>query len=126
VGALGSTNPEIQLYAVRIVGNMLAEKDDYTELFMRLQLLDRLYAALKNSSKDVRRDILWLLSNYISEAGPANDVLCKQQLYEKLLLLYKNEQSEKIKVEMYHVLTCLAFYGDPRKVYEMALSENLL
>jgi len=59
---------------------MLAEKDDYSELFMKLHILDKLCALLKTSNPDIKKDVLWLLSNYIFDAAPANDVLCKQQL----------------------------------------------
>lgn len=85
-----NVHPEIPLYCVRIFGNILAERDDYSEVFMKHQLLDRLYPLIKVSKAEMKKDILWLLSNYISDSGSANDLLCKTNFLEKILMMYKN------------------------------------
>ncbi len=33
---------EIKLYCVRIIGNILAERDDYYEIFMKCHILDKI------------------------------------------------------------------------------------
>lgn len=43
-----NVHPEIPLYCVGIFGNILAERDDYSEVFMKNQILDQLYPLLKN------------------------------------------------------------------------------
>ena len=68
-------NPEVSLYCVRIIGNILAERDDFSEIFMKYQILDRVSVLLHNQSISVqgedaslrsnrqtmRKDIFWLL-----------------------------------------------------------------
>lgn len=38
---------DIQSYCVKIVGNLLAEKEDYYEVFMRAKILERVGVVLK-------------------------------------------------------------------------------
>lgn len=91
---------EVQMYCVRIVGNILAEREDFTEIFMKYGLMDRMQKLLqglnqqgfdKKMRQELKKDILWLLSNYICDSPPANDVLYRQNLLAKILVLYRDE-----------------------------------
>lgn len=89
IDGLFAPNVEVQLYCVRIVGNILAERDDFSEVFMKYQILDRLSILLQNQEQSIKgeeasqrncremmkKDIFWLLSNYICDSGSANAVL---------------------------------------------------
>lgn len=71
---------DVKLYCVRIIGNLLAEREDYNEVFRRWGLLDRLGGLLKGSGLEVRKDVFWLLSNYIGDSGAANEVMCRSYI----------------------------------------------
>lgn len=48
IDGFGSKNPQIQEYAIRIIGNILAEAEDYAGDLTKYQILDRLYPLLSN------------------------------------------------------------------------------
>ena len=56
-------NPEVSLYCVRIIGNILAERDDFSEIFMKYQILDRVSVLLHNQSISVQGEDASLRSN---------------------------------------------------------------
>ena len=87
---LSNANPEIQTYAIRILGNILAEAEDYAGDLTKYQILDKIYPLLSNKSWEMRRDGCWLLANYVFETAPANELLCKQNIMERLMIMYRN------------------------------------
>ena len=114
-------NSEVSLYCVRIIGNILAERDDFSEVFMKYQILDRVSVLLHNQSVSVqgedsslrsnrqtmRKDIFWLLSNYICDASSANYVLNHEDLRKKILAHYRSESNWAIRTEIYYTISYL-------------------
>ena len=133
-------NPEVSLYCVRIIGNILAERDDFSEIFMKYQILDRVSVLLHNQSisaqgedaslrsnrQTMRKDIFWLLSNYICDASSANYVLNHEDLRKKIFALYRSESNLATRTEIYYTISYLMYYGDRYRIYKLALSENIL
>jgi hypothetical protein len=62
---LYNPNPEIQSYAIRILGNILAEPEDYAGDLTKYHLLDEIFPLLTNKNWEMRRDGCWLIANYI-------------------------------------------------------------
>jgi hypothetical protein len=90
ITAISNSNEEVQLYSVRIIGNILAERDDYSELFTKFNIIDKLSPILQSPNPQIKKDVLWLLSNYIFDAAPSNHVLSNQQIFQQLLTLHRS------------------------------------
>ena len=76
LSALKHEKTIIQNYAVKIIGNILAEREEYAYDLMKYELLDHLYPLLKSKNDELKKDVCWSISNYAFEKGSATDIIC--------------------------------------------------
>jgi hypothetical protein len=90
IDAFSCSNIEIQQYAIRIIGNILAESEDYAGDLTKYHLLDKIYPLLSHKNPTVKRDTCWVLSNYAYETAAANEILNKKNIMERLTIMLRN------------------------------------
>lgn len=84
---LKNYNIDIRKYALRIIGNILAEKEDYVYVLNKYNVLSCLYEFLNESHTELRKDACWALSNFAVEKVPSTVLLQSDKLIDKLLLM---------------------------------------
>lgn len=65
-------NKQIQAYSIRILGNILAEAEDYSADLTHYKIVDKIFPLLNSHDWELRRDCCWLIANYVHEFGAAN------------------------------------------------------
>lgn len=68
-----------------------------------------------------RKDALWLLANYAFEQGGAKEITYKQKFIERILTLFRYEQSRDVKFQAYYLLAHLVLNGDKVQIYKIAI-----
>ena len=71
IQAFNHPDEEIQKYSIRIIGNVLAEPDDYSHDLMKYGLVEILHPLLKSKNKEIRKDVCWCLANYVYDNAAA-------------------------------------------------------
>ena len=64
INNLHNFNADIRKYCLRIIGNILAEKEEYVSTLEKYGILECLYDFLKESDNELRKDACWALSNF--------------------------------------------------------------
>lgn len=64
IQSLNHFNPEIKKSALRIIGNILAEKEEYAYVLSKYKILDQIYPFLNSNDMEIRKDACWTLSNF--------------------------------------------------------------
>lgn len=75
IQSLNDFKPDIRKYSLRIIGNILAEKEEYVPILEKFNILQHLYDLLNEHDDEVRKDACWALSNFAVERIPATVLL---------------------------------------------------
>ena len=71
--------------AVRIIGNILAQKENYSYILEKWKILEIFILLLKDANKDLKRDVCWALTNLTTEKQYADDVFDNSLLMGKIV-----------------------------------------
>lgn len=88
VEGLRNSNPSVQKYSIRIIGNIIAEQSEYTDTLHRYKFVSHLFDLLQSSHEELRRDTCWLLSNLCCERSSATLIMMETKLLTKLVDLF--------------------------------------
>ena len=78
-------NPFIQLPALRIVGNVITGSDDQTQCALECHCLNYFAPLLKSSSKDIRKECVWTVSNVAAGNKQQIQALIDANLFETVV-----------------------------------------
>lgn len=124
--SLNAENENIRKYAMRIIGNIVAIKQEFINAFHQFRILDYLLVNLNCSNGDVRRDACWLISNLCTKKVSANAVINDLKLIPKLVDLFAFESVQAIKKEICYILCYIGHYADRNKALMLLGHENVL
>ena len=88
IAALHSKNEDIRKYAIRIVGNIIAEEGEYTDTLHRYKLVENIFDLFMSEAEEVRRDGCWMVSNLCCDRNSATVVIRNQKVMTKLVELF--------------------------------------
>lgn len=126
VGATTHPNENIRKYAIRILGNLVASKDEAMGVISKYPLLDCLHANLSCSNGDVRKDTCWLISNLCTKKATATQVLQHGPLIGKLVELLAYEILLPLKRELTYIFCYLCHYGDRKEAINLLGHPNVI
>jgi hypothetical protein len=126
IGALHSKQEEIKKYAIRIIGNIVAEQNEHTDTLHRYKLLDNTFDLLLSSNDEVRRDACWLISNLCCDRVSSTQVIRQGMVMAKLVDLFTSEGSLEIQRELTHIFGDLAHFAEKYEAFTLLANENVL
>jgi hypothetical protein len=111
---------------MRILGNIIADSQDYLPHLIQNNLLDHIHQALLSTTADIRRDACWLASNITCDRPSASAIIRNETLTHKLVELFFFENVLPIKKELTYIFTYLAHNGEKKATFTLLCHENLL
>ncbi|KAJ6246120.1 importin alpha [Anaeramoeba flamelloides] len=112
---LGSTNPKIQIPALRVIGNLVTGDSIQTQRVLESDILDKLYNLLSHQRIQIKKEACWALSNIT--AGTKNQI---QQVVEsgiiKQLILVMKGSNRLIRQEACWVLSNAIYGGSTEQI----------
>jgi hypothetical protein len=91
VHSLHSKEEEVKKYAIRIIGNIVADHSEHANTLHRYNLLTNMFDLFLSSSQEIRRDACWLVSNLCCDRASATKVIREKLLVGKLVDLFADE-----------------------------------